>query len=235
MGVEVRRDGIGETRARSSPRGDHGGTATKQAPGMTAHRRHGAPRGTPADRASRASGADRWTRRRRAEFARARPLALREHPQSGPESGTDALQLEDLWDHHGRSVYALACALLGDEAAATQAVTLGMSDLAHSTESVSEKDARRSLARHVYWRSQELADETSRTLQLPPAMVWLGQLAQLQRACLALCIFGGHTHRETAGLLGVPPLTVAGLVTSGLKEVGRLAAVGAANSGCTGP
>ena len=197
---------------------------------MTAHRRHGAPRGTPADGASRASGANRWTRRRRAEFARARPLALRDHPQSGPEDRTDALQLEDVWDRHGRSVYALARALLGDEAAATQAVTLGMSDLAHSIESVSAKDARRSLARHVYWRSQDLTADTARTLHLPPAMVWLGQLAQLQRACLALCVFGGHTHRETAGLLGVPPMTVAELVTAGLREVGRLAAVETATS-----
>jgi DNA-directed RNA polymerase specialized sigma24 family protein len=197
---------------------------------MTAHRRRGASRGTPTDRAGRASGANRWNRKRRAEFTRARPLALREHPQGGPESRTTALQLEDLWDHHGRSVYALACALLGDEAAATQAVTLGMTDLAHATESVSAKDARRSLARHVYWRSQELADETPRTLHLPPPMVWLGQLAQLQRACLALCVFGGHTHRETAGLLGVAPMTVAELVTAALREVGRLAAVGTATN-----
>ena len=132
---------------------------------------------------------------------------------------------EDLWDLHGKSIYCARAPLLCDEAAATQAVTLGMTDFARSTESVSAKDARRSMARHVYWRSQELAGETSkRMLQLPPAMVWLGQLAQLQRACLALCIFGGHTYREAAGLLGVPPKTVAELLTAGLREVGRLTA-----------
>jgi DNA-directed RNA polymerase specialized sigma24 family protein len=69
--------------------------------------------------------------------------------------------------------------------------------------------------------------ETPRTLRLPPSMVWLGQLAQLQRACLALCLFGGHTHREAASLLGVPSMTVAGLLTSGLKDLGLLAAGGA--------
>ncbi len=139
-------------------------------------------------------------------------------------------ELENLWDRHGASVYALACALLGDEEAATQAVTLGMTDLGRSTDSVSAKDARRSMARHVYWRSQELAGKTRRTVDLPPAMVWLGQLAQLQRACLALCVFGGHTHREAAGLLGVPPMTVAELLTAGLREVGRSATGGAPTS-----
>lgn len=147
------------------------------------------------------------------------PLARRGRKGVPPE-----LQLEELWNRHGRSIYALACALLGDEAAAMRAVALGMTDLADATSSVSAPDARRSLARHVYWRSQELVTDTSRTLDLPPAMVWLGQLAQLQRACLALCVFGGHTHREAAALLRVPPTTVADLLTAGLAEVGCLAA-----------
>ena len=134
-------------------------------------------------------------------------------------------ELEELWDLHGASVYALACALLGDETAAARAVTLGMTDLARSDGSVSADEARRSWARHVYWRSQELAGETSRTPDLPSTMVWLGQLARLQRSCLALCLFGGHTHREAAALLGVSPTTVADLLTSGLREVGRLAAI----------
>lgn len=141
----------------------------------------------------------------------------------GPEGVGTALQAEDLWERHGSSAYSLACALLGDEAAASLAVTLAMADLA-SSESASASDAGRSLARHVYWRSQELTGETSRTLRLPPAMVWLGQLAQLQRECLALCLFGGLTHREAAGLLGVPPLTVARMLTSALRDLGRLAA-----------
>ena len=65
---------------------------------------------------------------------------------------------------------------------------------------------------------------------LPPVMVWLGQLAHLQRACLALCVFGGLTHREAADLLDVPPSTVAELLTAGLRELGQLAAGGAATS-----
>ena len=61
---------------------------------------------------------------------------------------------------------------------------------------------------------------------LPPVMTWLAQLAQLQRACLALCVFGGHTHREAADLLDVAPTTVAELLTAGLHELGNLAAAG---------
>ncbi len=59
---------------------------------------------------------------------------------------------------------------------------------------------------------------------LPPAMVWVSQLARLQRASLALCVFGGLTYREAAALLDVPPVTVADLLTAGLRELGRLAA-----------
>jgi hypothetical protein len=184
----------------------------------------------PAVQAASTNVANRWTRERGAEFTCARPPALRAHPPSRPDRLYAELHLADLWDRHGRSVYALACTLLGDEAAAIQAVTLGMNDLAQSTESVPAKDARRFMARHVYWRSKEFANEPFRTLHLPPAMVWLGQLAQLQRACLALCVFGGHTHREAAGLLGVPAMTVAELLTAGLREVGRFAAGGTSTS-----
>ena len=53
--------------------------------------------------------------------------------------------------------------------------------------------------------------------------MWLSRLARLQRASLALCIYGGLTHREAATLLGVPPGTVAELITAGLREVSRLA------------
>ena len=154
-------------------------------------------------------------------------------PRFGLESEADAStapDLEKVWDRHGGSVYALACALLGDEAAAVRTVTLAMVDLALSTDAESHEDTLRFLARRVYRHSQEVAVEPSGKPGLPPVMVWLGQLAQLQRACLALCVFGGLTHREAADLLGVPPSTVAELLTAGLRELGHLAAGGAATS-----
>ena len=156
--------------------------------------------------------------------------ASRPHPESEASASTAAPHLENLWDRHGGSVYALACALLMDEAAATRAVTLAMADLALSPGDESPEDPRRFLARRVYWHSQEVPVEPSGMPHLPPVMVWLGQLARLQRACLALCVFGGLTHREAADLLGVPPSEVAELLTAGLRELGHLAAGGAATS-----
>ena len=67
-----------------------------------------------------------------------------------------------------------------------------------------------------------------RAAMLPPVMVWVSQLARLQRASLALCVYGGLTHREAAALLDVPPSTVADLLTAGLRELGRLSAGAAA-------
>ena len=111
---------------------------------------------------------------------------------------------------------------------AAESVRLAMADLARSIRDVSTEEARRRLARHVYRHTQELAGETSGAVQLPQVMVWVSQLARLQRASLALCAFGGLTHREAAALLDVPPSTVADLLTAGLRELGRLAARGTA-------
>jgi len=148
---------------------------------------------------------------------------------SAADSNT-APDLEKVWDRHGGSVYALACALLGDEAAAVRTVTLAMVDLALSTDAEPDEETLRVLARRVYRHSQEVPMAPSGMPHLPPVMGWLGQLAQLQRACLALCVFGGHTRREAADLLDVSPSTVAELLTAGLRELGHLAGGGAATS-----
>jgi hypothetical protein len=138
-----------------------------------------------------------------------------------PGTSPTGRQLQDLWDHHGTAVYALACAVLGEERAAMQAVTLGMTDVARSHDSVAARDARRSLSRHVYCRSLAVLGDPSLPRHLPPAMLWVADMAPLQRACLALCCFGGHTYTEAAELLGVPAVTVAELLTAGLREMAR--------------
>ena len=142
---------------------------------------------------------------------------------------------EKVWDRHGGSVYALACALIGDEAAAVRAVTLAMVDLTLSIDAEPHQDILGFLARRVYRHSLEAKVKPSDRpgpppVTLPPVMGWLSRLAQLQRACLALCVFGGLTHREAADLLGVPPSAVAELLTAGLRELGHLAAGGADTS-----
>ena len=136
--------------------------------------------------------------------------------------------LRRLWDGHGAAAYSLACALLGDEAAAADAVWLAMADVARDAPDEPE-ELRRRLVCQVYRRAQQAAERTPGAARLPRAMVWLSTLARLQRASLALCVYGGLTHRETAALLDVPPATVADLLTTGLREIGRLAATDAAS------
>jgi hypothetical protein len=138
-------------------------------------------------------------------------------------TGHTARQAEHLLTGHGRAAFALACALLGNEEMAVRATSLGIVDLACSP-AVPAAGTRRALARRVYWRCEQIAGETTRGVHQPATMVRLRQLARLQRACLALCVFGGHTYREAASLLGVPPLTVARSLTSGLTELGHLPA-----------
>jgi hypothetical protein len=158
-------------------------------------------------------------------------LAPAPEPRSAVEDETSsAPDLEQVWDRDGASVYKLACALLGDEAAAVRVATLAMVDLALSTDGDAHENTLRFLTGRVYRHSQEVAVEPSGGANLPPVMVWLGQLAQLQRACLALCVFGRHTHREAADLLDVPPSKVAKLLTAGLRELGQMATGGAATS-----
>ncbi len=145
-------------------------------------------------------------------------------PKAGAESLAGSRRAEDLWDGHGRAIYALACALLGDEPAAIRAVALGMVDFARQDVTIPPGDVRRALARRVYCRSNELAADSSAPQQLPPAMERVAQIARLQRTCLALCIFGGHSQQQVADLLGVPPLVVARMLNSGLHELRRLRA-----------
>ena len=176
----------------------------------------------------------RWGRTAEAESRRVPDRFARRNRERTRGARLTRRELEDLWDRHGGSAYALACALLGNEVAAAEAVRLAMADLAHSIRGVSTQEARRCLVRHVYRHTQELAGETSGAVLLPPVMVWVSQLARLQRASLALCVFGGLTHREAAALLDVPPSTVADLLTAGLRELGRLAARGTADLRLTG-
>jgi DNA-directed RNA polymerase specialized sigma24 family protein len=170
-------------------------------------------------------GARAGGRGRRSGRAAEAEIAWRGETESALSAGAvTRRELEELWDRHGGSVYALACALLGNEVAAAEVVRLAMADLARSVRGVSAEETRRCLVRQVYRHTQGHAGETSGAVMLPPVMVWVSQLARLQRASLALCVFGGLTHREAAALLDVPPSTVADLLTSGLRELGRLAA-----------
>lgn len=134
---------------------------------------------------------------------------------------------EEFWDVHGSSLYALACALLGDESAALRAVALAMTDGFKRIQDDAEPaggDTFREVAQCVYWRCQGTLAERPAcvpTMTSSEVLARLGELADVQRSCLALCVFGGHTHREAAALLGMPLSTIDGLLISGLRELLR--------------
>lgn len=145
---------------------------------------------------------------------------------SGPRPGHDdgVWQAEQLWDRYGASMWALACALLGDETAATRAVRFALADLMRVRTAGTEEETRRRVMRRVHARADELGPVAHDAASgLPEPMVWVSRMARLQRASLALCVYGGLTHREAAVVLEVQPAEVAGMLTSGLRELGRLA------------
>lgn len=193
----------------------------------TAHLPPGGAQGTNTAQTAVTSGSS-WASKVRVNRGNRRSPRLRAVADTDLSPGTR--DLENLWDRHGASVYTLAYALLGNEAAAARAMRLGMNDLACAADCCTAGDSHRSWAHHVYLRSQELLAEASSTPEPSPAPQWLGHLAQVQRACLALCLFGGHTYREVASLLDLQPMAVADLLNAGLGGGPRLATEGHASS-----
>ena len=117
--------------------------------------------GAPVDARIRLLGRPAGSDPRRLEAPAPRPRLENEADAS------TAPDLEEVWDRHGGSVYALACALLGDEAAAVRTVTLAMVDLALATDADSHEDTLRFLARRVYRAQPGSPGGTIR--QAPPA------------------------------------------------------------------
>ena len=164
----------------------------------------------------------RWGHTRRADKAGEATVTATVSTGSADATRT-TVWAEDLWKDHGTPVYWLAYAVLGDETAATRAVALGMVDFVRLDETTATPhETRRTLARHVYRHSAELARELSPSPKRPPVMGWLAQLAWLQRASLALCCYGEHTYEEAAELLDISPRTAAQLLTAGLQELSSL-------------
>ncbi|GGO85487.1 hypothetical protein GCM10011584_05570 [Nocardioides phosphati] len=131
---------------------------------------------------------------------------------------------EAFWDLHGSSLYALACAVIGDEKAASRVVATAMVDLYSSAgweARVSRGITLRSAAACVYdgCRASLAGSSTKRTMATPPLMVLLGELEGCQRAALALCVFGGHTYQQAAARLDLPSDVAADLLTSGLRDL----------------
>lgn len=139
-----------------------------------------------------------------------------------PGTGAD-MSPERFWDLYGASLYALARALLGDDAAALHVVPRAMVDLFSSTGGeapMSTEPTLRAAAACVYDRCYAALSKDPRNgTRATPPPVSLGELEGAQRAALALCIFGGHTYRQAAARLDMASEVAADLLTSGLRDL----------------
>ena len=121
-----------------------------------------------------------------------------------PEPGA-GLTPEELWQRHGASLLSMARVVLGDEAQALRAVTLGMVDLYRRGDPLPD-EALRSVAHSVYRHCHRSSQEES--IRWP--------------TCDGpLCVYGGHTYRDAARVLGITEASVAELLTTGLRDLGR--------------
>lgn len=129
-----------------------------------------------------------------------------------------------LWAAHGASLFALARALLGDGEAARDVVCSAMADLYDGTgpRADTTPETLRRAAAHLYHRCQgDLDRPAAAAASARPAAVRLGELPTVQRAALALCLYGGHSYQLAAARLGLPAEVVADLLRTGLRELRR--------------
>jgi hypothetical protein len=124
----------------------------------------------------------------------------------------------------------LACALLGESSRAELEVAHGIAAFCAQHDHVpprADDDARRSLARIVYARccdgSEPMPPPGSQSSR-SPVLAWLLKLSTIQRATLALCMFGAHDHHQAAELMGLPPADVAATLRAGMRAIGDGAA-----------
>jgi hypothetical protein len=126
---------------------------------------------------------------------------------------------EDLWDRHGGSLLALARTLLGDTSAAQRAVASALTTLYQEQGEPEAGQALQAAARCVFAHSEAMrsrtslvAFETTRTSGTSP----FRRMALNQRRILALCVYGGHTFRDAAAVMGISDDTAARLISTGL-------------------
>lgn len=119
--------------------------------------------------------------------------------------GGDGAAVAELYDRHATALYALARSVLGERAAAEDAVVDAMVDCCGPAQAgrSRQRSVRHELARALYQRCQAPG-------LLPPAA--------RSRAVLALCLHGEHTHREAGALTGVPGASLGDLLRDALAD-----------------
>ncbi|MGH3357814.1 MAG: sigma factor-like helix-turn-helix DNA-binding protein [Nocardioidaceae bacterium] len=130
-------------------------------------------------------------------------------------------------ERHGSPLYLLGCAITRDSDRAADAAARAIAQTSPPSTESSRGDAellRRELGRRVYLDCVALeppsggyprhSDRPDADASSLPMVAWLWSLPPQQRASIALCVFGGHTYREAATLLGLAAADVAGLLHS---------------------
>jgi hypothetical protein len=155
------------------------------------------------------------------------------HPESAALTAPSAPRsaVEETYMRHGAALFALAVVLLEDPEDAELLVTRALLDSCTPPDLTSPLLNRRDLARYVYvlWARNRTPPDTapvhrsrrSRGRKTPRLNVG-GRLSQLQRASIALALFGDHTYIEIASLMDLPAGEVADHMRSGLLIVAAI-------------
>jgi hypothetical protein len=138
--------------------------------------------------------------------------------------------IDDVWQRHGRAMFALALVVCEDAEAAETVVVQAILDACTPSDIAVLSVGRQELARYVYvLEGRRRAESTQPAADRRPDAAALSSsgvagaedLSHRQRSAIALALFGDHTYRDVASLMGLPAPDVAELMRSGLIEAGR--------------
>ncbi len=139
--------------------------------------------------------------------------------------------IKDVWRRHGQAMFALALVVCEDADVAESVVVQAVLDACTPAGIAIGPVGRQELARYVYVlheRRRALRPVGSALDHRPDAdalvssgVAAAAELSHRQRAAIALALFGDHSYRDIASLMGESPPVVAELMRSGLLEAGR--------------
>jgi hypothetical protein len=138
--------------------------------------------------------------------------------------------VHDVWQRHGQAMFALALVVCEDAETAESVVVQAILDACTPSDIAVGCVGRQELARYVYVLDERRRGEDRRPPGAPrPDAAALASsgiagahgLSHRQRSAIALALFGDHTYREVASLMGLPAPDVAELMRSGLIAAGR--------------
>lgn len=141
-----------------------------------------------------------------------------------------ASAVEDVWQRHGQALFALALVVCDDAETAESVVLQAILDACTPADIAVGAVGRQELARYVYVLWQRRCDEPPKAVDpqrceasgagTSPSAAGAG-LSRQQRSAIALALFGDHSYREAASLMGLAPSAVAELMRTGLIAAGR--------------